>query len=86
MFVWLLVVVGVTGLARSEILFLMLQKFITMVFMDCLLVLVGAPWCVRACVRACVCVCARGWLDARVCVRVWSTYCSFCVVGKDRVA
>ena len=30
--------------ARSEILFLMLQKFITMVFMDCLLVLVGASW------------------------------------------
>ena len=28
--------------ARSEILFLMLQKFITIVFMDCLLVLVGA--------------------------------------------
>ena len=30
--------------ARSEILFLMLQKFITMVFMDCLLVLVCASW------------------------------------------
>ena len=32
------VVVFYAHTARSEILFLMLQKFITMVFMDCLLV------------------------------------------------
>ena len=75
MFVWLLVVVGVTGLARSEILFLMLQKFITMVFMDCLLVLVGAPWCVhacvRACVRACVCMCVCAWMAGCACMCAW---------------
>ena len=62
--------------ARSEILFLMLQKFITMVFMDCLLVLVGASW-------VCFLVLSVLLLPDLVLLKLLFLVLSLCLYGKD---
>ena len=62
--------------ARSEILFLMLQKFITMVFMDCLLVLVGASW-------VCFLVLSVLLLPDLVLFKLLFLVLSLCLYGED---
>ena len=62
--------------ARSEILFMMLQKFITIVFMDCLLVLVGAPW-------VCLLVLSVLLLPDLVLFKFFFLVLSLCLYGED---
>ena len=62
--------------ARSDIFILMLQRFITIVFMDCLLVLVGAPW-------VCFLVLSVLLLPDLVLFKLLFLVLSFCLCGED---